>query len=126
MCVAASADDFVEVALGTFLYIFVHFLGLEELGVEHAGQDAPVVGDRWLVEQLGVADVALGDLVEWVAMALRVFLDFLGDLVRFGGHLASHGVLSVDNARIDVGLVDEKARLFSREKESGQSHLDIK
>lgn len=66
MRVATCANDLGEVEVGPFGCIGVDALHGDEFRVEHAGEDLPVEGDGFLVEFLGVANVAEGDFAEGV------------------------------------------------------------
>ncbi len=66
MGIAACADNFIQDSFGSSTGIWIDGLIVDEVGVDETGGDLTEESDGFLVELLGVADIAEGDLVERV------------------------------------------------------------
>lgn len=99
--VAAGRNHVAQVVLGAGPHVFVDRLVREQLRVQQATQNAPVVGDWGLPEQLRITDVAFDQLGEGVAVAVRVLTDLVHYLLGLGGNLTADGVLSFQDAWVD-------------------------
>ena len=66
MSVTASTDNFIQESIGPRPSIRVDGFVTDKVGIEHAWDDLPIKGDGFLMELLGVADIAEGDLIEGV------------------------------------------------------------
>jgi len=64
MGVATSADDFLKDCLSSVAGVEVDARIVDEGGVEGTWEDLSEIGDRLLMEFLGVADVAEGEFIE--------------------------------------------------------------
>ena len=96
--------------------------GVQKFGIQQTSQHTPVVTDWWLSELLGVTDIALGEFIEGVSMALWLSFDFLGNVFGFGGHFPSHCVLRIQHTRVYFGLGEEESRFFAGEECSTDPH----
>ncbi len=64
MGVATSADDFFKDCLGSVAGVEVDAGIVDEGGVEGTWKDLSEIGDRLLMEFLGVANIAEGEFIE--------------------------------------------------------------
>lgn len=64
MGVAASTNDFFKNCFGSVAGVGVDAGIIDESGVEGTWEDFSEIGDRFLMEFLGVADVTEGEFIE--------------------------------------------------------------
>lgn len=66
MSVATSTNDLIEIALCSFGCIWVDSRHSYEIRIEHAGEHLSIECNGFLVEFLGVSNIAKSDLVEGI------------------------------------------------------------